>query len=48
MLLRCHHAFGNFVPGAEVEVPDDAAFDHSYFELAEAEAEVEDKESEQE
>jgi len=34
MLLRCTNAFGNFVPGDEVEVPDDAVFDSAHFERA--------------
>jgi hypothetical protein len=34
MVLRCIHAFGRFVPGNEVEVPDGAVFDHAYFEVA--------------
>lgn len=37
MKLRCHNAFGNFVPGDEVEVPDGAGFDHYYFEADEPE-----------
>ena len=32
MVLRCTHAFGNFKPGDEVEVPDGSEFDHAYFE----------------
>ena len=32
MNLKCVRAFGNFVPGDEVEVPDGAIFDHYYFE----------------
>ena len=32
MILVCVHAFGNFEPGDEVEVPDDANFDRAYFE----------------
>lgn len=35
MLLRCREAFGNFVPGDEIEVPDGAIYDTLYFELAE-------------
>jgi hypothetical protein len=35
MLLRCHTAFGNFVPGDEIEVPDGAVFDGAHFEQAE-------------
>ncbi len=31
MILVCHNAFGNFVPGDEVEVPDGAVFDGAYF-----------------
>lgn len=31
MLLVCVNAFGNFVPGDEVEVPDGALFDTAYF-----------------
>lgn len=31
MLLRCHTAFGNFVPGDELEVPDGAVYDRAYF-----------------
>lgn len=37
MQLRCVRAFGNFEPGDEVEVPDGAAFDGTYFEKAELE-----------
>lgn len=36
MLLICIRQFGNFWPGAEVEVPAGAIFDHYYFELVEA------------
>lgn len=32
MNLKCVVAFGNFVPGDEVDVPDGAIFDHAYFE----------------
>lgn len=46
MKLRCHAPFGNFTPGDEVEVPDGAAFDGAYFELAGAEAEVETEDKE--
>ena len=35
MLLVCTHAFGNFVPGNEIEVPEGAVYDGSYFEQAE-------------
>lgn len=35
MLLRCTHAFGNFEPGDEVEVPDGATFDTAHFEEVE-------------
>ena len=31
MNLKCIVAFGNFVPGDELEVPDGALFDHFYF-----------------
>jgi hypothetical protein len=31
MLLECVNAFGNFAPGDEVEVPDDALFDTAFF-----------------
>lgn len=32
MILVCVHAFGNFEPGDEVEVPDGANFDTAFFE----------------
>ena len=38
MLLRCVNAFGNFAPGDEVEVPDDALFDTAYFRREEPKA----------
>lgn len=31
MKLKCVRAFGNFVPGDVVEVPDGAKFDDYYF-----------------
>lgn len=31
MRLRCTHAFGNFVPGDEIEVPEGAVYDGYYF-----------------
>lgn len=40
MLLRCHHAFGNFAPGDEVEVPDGDVFDSAHFEAVQSEAET--------
>lgn len=43
MLLVNHQPFGNFKPGDTVEVPDGAAFDHAYFELAEEVKPVEDE-----
>lgn len=33
MTLVCVRAFGNFVPGDEIEVPEGAGYDHYYFEL---------------
>lgn len=35
MLLRCKRKFGNFTPGEEIEVPDGAKYDRSYFEAVE-------------
>jgi hypothetical protein len=31
MLLRCTHAFGNFEPGDEIEVPAGALYDGAHF-----------------
>lgn len=31
MILVCVNPFGNFVPGDEVLVPDDAVFDTAFF-----------------
>jgi hypothetical protein len=31
MILVCVNAFGNFEPGDEIEMPDDAEFDHAFF-----------------
>lgn len=36
MILECTEAFGNFVPGDEVEVPDGDAFDTAHFKAKEA------------
>lgn len=36
MKLECVRAFGNFVPGDEVEVPDGAIFDTTHFTEAKA------------
>jgi hypothetical protein len=36
MKLVCKNAFGNFKPGDEVEVPDGAVFDGTYFEVKQA------------
>jgi hypothetical protein len=44
MILVCVHAFGNFVPGDELEVPDGAVFDSAYFEARPASPEA-DKEN---
>lgn len=35
MKLRCREAFGNFVPGDVIDVPEGAVYDTLYFELAE-------------
>lgn len=35
MKLVCVKPFGNFVPGDEVEVPEDSGFDPFYFQKAE-------------
>lgn len=32
MIIRCIQRFGNFVPGDELEVPDEAVFDTTFFE----------------
>ena len=37
MILVCTKPFGNFKPGDEVEVPDGAVFDRTYFEEKPAE-----------
>lgn len=34
MIIRCIHPFGNFNPGDELEIPDEAVFDETYFERA--------------
>lgn len=34
MLIRCTHPFGNFKPGDELDIPDNAKFDTFYFEVA--------------
>lgn len=34
MIIRCIHPFGNFIPGDELEIPDGAIFDETYFEDA--------------
>jgi hypothetical protein len=41
MLIRCIRAFGNFVPGDELMVPEGATFDHYYFEPVESGSPVE-------
>lgn len=42
MKIRAKLAFGNFVPGDEVEVPDGCIFDTTYFERADEAPPVED------
>ena len=37
MIIRCVRQFGNFRPGDDLEVPDEAVFDEYYFERVPAE-----------
>ncbi len=34
MIIRCIYPFGNFNPGDELEIADEAIFDKTYFEDA--------------